>query len=126
MGQSLLDPPSVEGWHTGRDWINSGSVVKRINFVADRVSNVDLPGIQSIIRRMASNGNAMTPEALVDQCLDLLGPTPASEDTRVSLIEYARMHGSVDLRGHQQGDEAEQRVGEVLRLVASSREFQLA
>ena len=56
MGQSLHDPPSVEGWQTGRDWINSGSVVKRINIVADHVSNLDLPGVQSIVRRVATNG----------------------------------------------------------------------
>ena len=26
MGQDLLNPPSVEGWHTGKEWINSGSL----------------------------------------------------------------------------------------------------
>ena len=25
MGQELLNPPSVEGWHTGAEWINSGT-----------------------------------------------------------------------------------------------------
>jgi len=83
--------------------------------------------VHAIIERLANhNDGILSPEELVDRCLDLLGPTPASENTRSSLIEYAQAHGSVDLRGHQPGDEAEQRVGEVLRLVASSREFQLA
>src|SRR5262249_45820882 len=27
MGQDLLNPPSVEGWHTGQEWINSGSLM---------------------------------------------------------------------------------------------------
>jgi uncharacterized protein (DUF1800 family) len=44
MGQDLLNPPSVEGWHTGKEWINSGSLMSRINFVADMVGNVNLPG----------------------------------------------------------------------------------
>ncbi len=35
LGQDLLNPPSVEGWHTGSEWINSGSLMSRINFVAD-------------------------------------------------------------------------------------------
>ena len=43
MGQSILDPPSVEGWHTGLEWINSGALLARINFVADRVSDPELP-----------------------------------------------------------------------------------
>jgi len=34
--------------------------------------------------------------------------------------------GDLNLKDHQPGDEAEQRVANMLRLVASSREFQLA
>ena len=26
MGQDLLNPPTVEGWHTGREWIDSGTL----------------------------------------------------------------------------------------------------
>ena len=48
MGQDLLNPPSVEGWHTGAEWINSGALMRRINFVADMVGDVTLPGVQSI------------------------------------------------------------------------------
>ena len=44
QGQSLLDPPSVEGWHTGQEWLDTGALVRRINFVADRVGEVSLPG----------------------------------------------------------------------------------
>ena len=43
MGQALLNPPTVEGWHTGREWIDSGTLVERINFVADQVGNMELP-----------------------------------------------------------------------------------
>ena len=32
MGQGLLQPPSVEGWHEGMEWIDSGSLVERVNF----------------------------------------------------------------------------------------------
>src|SRR5262249_52328927 len=42
MGQDLLNPPSVEGWHTGQEWINSGSLMARINFVAEQVGNTSL------------------------------------------------------------------------------------
>ena len=56
MGQDLLNPPSVEGWHTGGEWIDSGSLVRRINFVADRVGNLSLPGVQDIVSRVRSQG----------------------------------------------------------------------
>ena len=29
MGQDLLNPPSVEGWHTGQEWIDSGLLLER-------------------------------------------------------------------------------------------------
>ena len=32
QGQELINPPSVEGWHTGREWIDSGALVRRLNF----------------------------------------------------------------------------------------------
>ena len=46
MGQDLMNPPSVEGWHTGSEWINSGSLMKRTNFFADLVGDVERPGVQ--------------------------------------------------------------------------------
>ena len=66
MGQDLLNPPSVEGWHTGKEWINSGSLMSRINFVAAQIGNPDLPGVQAIINRLKAQGTK-TPEQLVDQ-----------------------------------------------------------
>ena len=127
MGQGLLQPPSVEGWHEGSEWIDSGVLVERVNFVAQELSNVGLPGIQAIIERLASeNGGQLAPEELVDRCLALVGPIKVSDSPRNTLVEYARRQGSLDLRGHQAGDQAEQRVGNMLRLVTSTREFQLA
>ena len=41
MGQPLLNPTSVEGWQGGEEWINTGSVVERINFAADFLGNTE-------------------------------------------------------------------------------------
>ena len=124
MGQGLHDPPSVEGWQTGRDWINSGSVVKRINFVSDHVSNVDLPGVQSIIRRVASNGTATTPEALVDRCLDLMGPVEVSEQTRQELISHADDEGSISWASDEEYANSSRHVGDMLALIAATTDYQ--
>ena len=127
MGQGLLMPPTVEGWHEGPEWINSGSLMERVNFVSNELGDVNKPGIRTIIERLAAgNGGSLSPDELVDRCLELLGPVPASEDTRASLVNFAERQGDIHLQGHQPGDDAEQRVGEVLRLVASTREYQLA
>jgi uncharacterized protein (DUF1800 family) len=69
MGQEILAPPSVEGWHTGVEWISSGAHVTRVNFVAGRIGNVQLAGVREIVQRVA-NGTSMTVDALVERCLD--------------------------------------------------------
>ncbi|MCI0898644.1 MAG: DUF1800 domain-containing protein, partial [Chloroflexi bacterium] len=40
MGQGLLRPPTVDGWHEGAEWIDSGALVERVNFVAKELSDV--------------------------------------------------------------------------------------
>ncbi|GIT02435.1 MAG: hypothetical protein CM1200mP27_10600 [Chloroflexota bacterium] len=73
MGQDLLNPPTVEGWHTGREWIDSGTLVERINFTADQVGNINHSGVKNIINRLSSVGPVLTAEQLVEGCLENLG-----------------------------------------------------
>src|SRR5207237_8731998 len=80
MGQDLLNPPSVEGWHTGQEWINSGSLMARINFVAEQVGNTSAPGVQAIIRRLQVMG-VLAPEQMVETCLELRGPSEVLLET---------------------------------------------
>ena len=127
MGQQLLEPPGVEGWHEGTEWIDSGALVERVNFVAGELGNVASPGVRAMIERLATeDGGVLSPAELVDRCLDLMGPVMAAENTRTVLTSHVEERGDLDLRGHQEGDESEKRVGELLRLIASTREFQLA
>ena len=127
MGQGLLQPPTVEGWHEGVEWIDSGSFVERLNFAAKELSNVSRPGVRAIIDRLAQeSGGTLTPVELVDRCLDIVGPITVSDSTHDALVTYANRQGELDLTARQPGDESEQRVGNMLRLVASTREFQLA
>jgi len=128
MGQGLLQPPTVEGWHEGSEWIDSGALVERVNFAAKELSDVRSPGVRSIIDRLEADADqgVLVPTDLADRCLDLLGPIEVSDETRSVLVEYANRQGDLDLSGHQPGDEAEQRVGNMLRLVAATREYQLA
>jgi uncharacterized protein (DUF1800 family) len=126
MGQGLLQPPSVEGWHEGMEWIDSGSLVERINFITKELGNVQNPGVRAIIDRLAASGGALTPAQLVDQCLELVGPLAVEDDTRAALVEFAARDGDLQIQGHQPGDAAEQRIGNMLRIIAATREFQLA
>jgi len=123
----LLQPPSVEGWHEGLEWIDSGSLLERINFIAKELSNVSNSGVRAIIDRLAAeDGGTLTPAQLVDQCLDLMGPLAVDNETRAALVALAAAEGDLNLKERQPGDASEQRVGNLLRMIASTREFQLA
>jgi len=125
MGQFMCDPPSVEGWHYGAEWIDSGALVRRINFCADAVSNIDYPGIQAIVRRIEAMG-ALSPEKLVDSCLDLLGPLEVGKDTRNELLVMANQDGELRWGTEEERSASVQRVGDTLALIASTREYQFA
>jgi uncharacterized protein (DUF1800 family) len=122
MGQDLLNPPSVEGWHTGKEWIDTGILVERVNFAASQVGDIDKPGVKLIIDRLRAKGE-LAPEQFVDECLELIGPLDVSERSRDALVDFAKKGGSLMLA---EGDrDAEQRVGEMLQLIVATREFQL-
>ena len=122
MGQELLDPPSVEGWHTGSEWINSGSLLARINFVADSVTRTSQPGIQSIIGHMKSD-NVNTPDEVLDACLAHMGFLELSSETREQLDEHANAGGNLDW-----SDESATaiRIGEIMALISATTEYQFA
>jgi len=123
MGQELLNPPSVEGWHTGVEWINSGSLMKRINFVADMLGDISRPGVQRIVARLQAQGN-LGPEELVDRCLELVGPIKAGAATHEQLVEHSAQGGELKWDTEKDVAASTARVGELLQLIASVKEFQ--
>ncbi|MBM3925521.1 MAG: DUF1800 domain-containing protein [SAR202 cluster bacterium] len=124
QGQEVLDPPSVEGWHTGAEWINTGSLVRRVNFMAERLGNTSYPGVGSIVDSL-SKERPLSEEGLVDGCLRLLGEVRVGQETRKELVAHAKAAGPLP-KGVTAADRHafQQRVGEMLQLIASTREYQ--
>ena len=122
MGQDLLNPPTVEGWHTGRDWIDSGTLLERINFTAGQVGEVNLPGVRDIIDRLASEGTSITHERLLDGSLEMMGYYELPEETRRYLLAHARNGGALNT----EADEFPHRVAQMLQLIVSTPEYQFA
>ena len=100
MGQDLLNPPSVEGWHTGKEWINSGSLMARINFMAEKVGDTVAAGGPRH-HQPAEGQRIGEPEQLVDGCLDLLGPVEIRADTKQELTSQAKEWGQISLGQRQ-------------------------
>ena len=125
MGQEFLNPPSVEGWHTGAEWINSGSLMRRTNFVVDMMSDTDRPGVAAMVDRIRQHGE-LSPEQLVDVCLDMMGPVEVDDATRSELVEHAATQGTVKWNGAASNGTSDSRVTEMLQLIASLRDYQFA
>jgi len=115
MGQSLLNPPTVEGWHTGPEWIDSGTLSERINFASTEFSDDDTPGMKDIIQRAGSLDDE--PSQLVDRCLDLLGGVQVSSTTHSELIQYVS-----ELRTSEETND----LTDLIRMIVSTVDYQYA
>lgn len=122
MGQFLNNPPSVEGWHQGTDWLDTGTLVERVNFASQQIGDSTKPGIQAMIERIASTpNNVASPENLISVCLEEMGVISVEEDTMRVLIDFAS-------QGHDQpinaSNDGSQKISAALQMVASTKEFQ--
>jgi len=118
MGQRLMNPPTVEGWHTGHEWIDSGTLSERVGFVERQFEDLSKPGVKDMVDRVGSLDD--DPSQLVDRCLDLLGSINVSEQTYDSLVAYAKELSSIE------NDDAEGSVGvhNLLQMTASTVDYQ--
>ena len=97
-----------------------------MNFASEQVGNLDLPGVQDIVNRLSARGSSLSPEKLVDGCLDLIGPLAVTEQTRNTLVEKASRAGPANWDGPEEQAQFARRVGEMLQLIVATREFQFA
>jgi uncharacterized protein (DUF1800 family) len=126
MGQQLFNPPTVEGWHTGQEWINGGTLNERVNFAVNQVGDASKPGLRDIVDRLGSTGGSVTPAELVDRCLDLVGPLDVSDDARDGLLEYANAVGELKLGTKAEREQSQLHVVRMIQLIVATREYQFA
>ena len=122
MGQDLLNPPTVEGWHTGKEWIDSGTLVERVNFAAGEMGRLDAPGIQDIVSRLSSRGDVISADGLLDGCLELLGGYELMQDTRELFLSQAVKVSELNTSSEDFADQ----VSQLLQLIVATQEYQFA
>ena len=123
MGQSLMNPPTVEGWHTGQEWIDGGTLNERVNFAVNQFDDLTTPGFQDILKRL---GEKVESNDLVDKCLDLIGPIEVGDETHAALDNYAVAVGDIDLSTDKLRKDNAAKVGRMIQLIVSTREYQFA
>ncbi len=126
MGQEILNPPTVEGWHTGTEWVDTGTLVERVNSSALVIGDTVQPGVQAMIKRLKDHQKSYQPGELVDECLLLVGSLEVSEGTRQRLVEFAANWGEVKFTPEDAVACSEQQVVELLQLILATREYLMA
>lgn len=125
MGQQVGNPPSVEGWHQGTEWIDSGTLIERVNFATEHLGNPTKPGVRSIIDRVENEtGPNSSSDDLIEKCLDLMGGIQISDTTRTTLNKHTTDNAN-ESREAEVFYSSEERIRDIVRLVAATPEFQL-
>ena len=127
MGQALCNPPSVEGWHTGEEWISSGALVDRVNFASQHIGNPDNDGVRHIVDRIRTDlrDDAHTVGELIESCGNSVGITRISEDTTEGVLDLFSQK-EVQVKGKDAKIKIEDdTILRVLEFMVSSREYQL-
>ena len=120
MGQDLMNPPTVEGWHTGKEWIDSGTLVERVNYAASEMGRLEAPGIQAVVQRFSDAGPTVSASKLLDGCLEMLGGYQLMDETRNLFLTH--LGQDQDISTEEAG--FDQQVGQVLQLIVSTQEYQ--
>ena len=124
MGQKLMDPPTVEGWHTGKEWIDGGTLTERVNFAVDTLSDPSKPGFQELVDELSSDEQPISPSVFVQAILDHLCRLEVSDETRATLEAHAITQGAPHFDDDPEG--SIQKVVQMLTLAVSTREFQFS
>ena len=124
MGMEFLQPPTVEGWQMGQEWMNSGSLVDRVNFATKVFGDAELPGVKSMIDRLMAMGEAPTAEEVVDGSLDLMGPMTVDNATRQEIVDHVTAGGEMRHGTEEERKEFARRVSQVFQLIASTSTYQ--
>ena len=113
MGQMLQNPPSVEGWHEGDEWIETGALLERVNFAAEQLGNPNMPGVTRMIEDVLS-GDDVEIDDLPQSCLMKICEVEVTEEVMGILRETTAADDDVNNLN----------AGSVIRLIAASPDFQ--
>jgi uncharacterized protein (DUF1800 family) len=88
MGQQLLEPPDVSGWHLGPAWFSTGAMLARMNFAAQLAMN------QKFALRDSFRATGASTDAVLNEALDRLMPADFDADSHDALAGYLLAGGS--------------------------------
>jgi uncharacterized protein (DUF1800 family) len=119
MGQELFNPPTVKGWDGGASWINSTTMLARMNFANNLALARGSTGVNPAA--IVSQNGLKSPEQIVDFLSQSLGPLPLDGGARADLVGYYNQ-----TTGNTTADSMDTKVRGLLHLLMGTAEYQLA
>ena len=127
MGQELFNPPNVKGWPGGQTWMNTMTLLSRVDLASRVVNNMGRANILSdnlhavLTAHGVAGGGLATPPQIVDATWGTFLPgRPASPQTRQTLLAY------VQDKNNPNTAHFESQAPGLLTLVLSAPEYHLA
>jgi hypothetical protein len=122
MGQEILNPPTVEGWHTGREWIDSAFLVERVNYATQELTNSDAPGLADMASRVNDGRTSISTSDLMDICTSEFVHIDLDDETKKVITDELSTSGEVACGGN----EIVEAITEILAFIGASKEYQMA
>ncbi|MDO8680253.1 MAG: DUF1800 domain-containing protein [Acidobacteriota bacterium] len=113
MGQQLYEPPDVNGWATGPDWISTSSMLARMNFSSTLAAN------QRFNLARDAQPYRQSPDRVLQYMLARFPNMGFSSTATVAMSEYLRSTAWTGTDAQLQ-----QRVPGLTRLIVGSGEYQ--
>jgi len=116
MGQSLFEPPDVNGWEAGAGWISTGAMLARMNFASALAASQR----SSLAREIPASARS-APDRVVGAMLDRLSPMAYGTAARSALVGYVGSGSTWSGSDEQLNTKAPS----LARLILGSAEYQL-
>jgi uncharacterized protein (DUF1800 family) len=115
MGQSLFEPPDVNGWDLGQGWFSTGAMLNRMNYAASLTTN------QRVNLRNEARPFSQTPQGVMSFVMERLSPATLEPQSYDELLAYLRAGTSWTASDN----ELRTKVAGVMHLVLGSSYYQL-
>ncbi len=120
-GSGLAESADRRGLACRQEWIDSGSLVERVDFVADEIGNIDRPGVRNLVDELLAGGALIIPGKLLNYCLESLGFVEQNEETRVHIINSVAKSGEIRTDNPEDAMFVEQVLLRTLKMIIATR-----
>jgi uncharacterized protein (DUF1800 family) len=127
MGQDLFNPPTVKGWQDGASWINSRTLLARVQFARNLTNEMGRrTNLGEKLRLFMDTQEWTSPDAAVQALWEAVMPgQKMSNEMRTALVERLQDGAPKDEKAID-AERFDKKVPGLVELIVAAPEYQLA